>query len=92
MVSVQINASCVCSNIADTADSDEDDIGEVRLNARDGPHADRGLLLWHSLGAPVVRGGASELGVSLVLPAGAGGRGPRSLDVLEEPARPVPGE
>src|SRR2546428_10190738 len=41
----------------------------------DDPDADRGLLLWHPLRAVAVRGGASEPGVSLVLPVGPGGCG-----------------
>ena len=44
----------------------------------DDPDADRRLLLRHPLGAPAVRGGASESGLSLVLPARAGGRRSRT--------------
>src|SRR3954454_24878931 len=56
----------------------------------DDPDADRRLLLRHPLGAAVVRGGPSEPGLSLVLPARSRWRGARSLDLLEEPAWPFP--
>src|SRR5438046_8395772 len=53
-------------------------------------HADRRLLLWYPLGAATVRGGAPQPGVSLVLWIGSRRRSARSLDLLEEPARPLP--
>src|SRR5688572_19403189 len=53
----------------------------------DDPDADCRLLFRYSLGAPPLRGGASEPGLPLVLPAGAGGAGSRSFDLLQEPAR-----
>src|SRR5215472_18974516 len=37
----------------------------------DDPHADRGLLLWHRLGTAVMRRGAPEPRLPVVLPAGA---------------------
>ena len=56
----------------------------------DDPDADRRLLLRHPLGAAAVRGGPSQPRLSLVLPAGPGRRGAGPLDLLEEPARPLP--
>ena len=56
----------------------------------DDPDADRRLLLRHPLGAAAVRGGASEPGLSLVLPARPGRRRAGPLDLLEEPAWPLP--
>ena len=56
----------------------------------DDPDADRRLLLRHPLGAAAVRGGPSQPGLPLVLPARARRRGARPLDLLEEPARPLP--
>src|SRR6266705_3034318 len=53
-------------------------------------HADRRLLLWHPLGAAIVRGGAPQPGVSLVLWIGSRRRSARSFDLLEEPPRPLP--
>src|SRR3989440_2229035 len=50
-------------------------------------HADRRLLLWHPLGAAIVRGGAPQPGVSLVLWIGSRRRSARSFDLLEEPPR-----
>ena len=58
----------------------------------DDPDADRRLLLRHPLGAAPLRGGPSEPGLSLVLPARARGPGARPLDLLQEPARPLPRE
>lgn len=43
-----------------------------------------GYLLWHSFRAAIVRRGAPEPGLSLVLPVGSGRRSPQSLDLLEE--------
>src|SRR5947207_4727386 len=54
----------------------------------DDPDVARRLLLRHSLGAPALRGSASEPGLSVVLPPGPGGRGAGSLDLLEEPSWP----
>src|SRR5438067_4207715 len=54
------------------------------------PNADRRLLLWHPLGAAIVRGGAPQPGVSLVLWIGSRRRSARSFHLLEEPARPLP--
>ena len=56
----------------------------------DDPDADRRLLLRHPLGAAAVRGGASQPGLSLVLPARPGRRRSRPLDLLEEPPWPLP--
>ena len=56
----------------------------------DDPDADHRLLHGHPLRAAAVRGGASQPGLSLVLPARARGRGARPLDLLQEPAWPVP--
>src|SRR5215469_1728056 len=61
----------------------------VDRSATDDPHADRGLLLWHPLGTAAVRGGPSEPRLPLVLPAGARRRSAGSLNLLEEPPRPV---
>lgn len=38
----------------------------------------------------LMRGGASQSRLSMVLPAGPGRCGSRSLDLFQEPARPVP--
>ena len=56
----------------------------------DDPDADRRLLLRHPLRAAAVRGGASEPRLSLVLPARPRRRRARPLDLLEEPAWPLP--
>jgi hypothetical protein len=56
----------------------------------DGADAAGRLLLRHSLGASTVRGSAPQPRVSLVLPPRPRGCGAGSLELLEEPARPVP--
>ena len=56
----------------------------------DDPDADRRLLLRHPFGAAAVRGGASEPRLPLVLPARPRRRCAGPLDLLEEPARPLP--
>lgn len=48
------------------------------------------LLLRHPLRAPPVRRGSPESRLSVVLPARARRRRPRSLDLLEEPAWSLP--
>ena len=58
----------------------------------DDAHADRRLLLRHSLGAAAVRGGPPQSGLSLVLSLGARRRRSRSFDVFQEPPRPFPRE
>src|SRR5262245_40973480 len=58
----------------------------------DDAHAHHRLLLRHTLGATAVRGGSSQSGLSMVLPARARWRSPRSLHLLQEPAWPVPRE
>ena len=55
----------------------------------DDPHADRGLLLRHSLGAAAVRRDPPQSGLSLVLSIGARRRCPGSFDVFQEPPWPV---
>jgi hypothetical protein len=49
-----------------------------------------GYCFGHPVRAATMRGSPSEPGVSLVLPAGIGRPRAGSLDVLQEPAWPVP--
>ena len=58
----------------------------------DDPDAHRRLLLRHPLGAQAVPGGRAAPGLSLVLQARPRRRGPAPLDVLGEPAGPLPRE
>ena len=58
----------------------------------DDPDADRRLLLRHPLGAAAVRRGPPQPCIPLVLPARAGRRRARPLDLLEDPPWPVPRE
>ena len=58
----------------------------------DDPDASDWVCHGHTVRAAPLRGGASELGVSLVLQARSERSGSGSFDVLEEPPRAVPGE
>src|SRR5271154_4371798 len=55
----------------------------------DYPHAGRRLPHGHPVRAPPLRRGSPQSGLSLVLPARTGWQSSRSLDVLEEPTRPL---
>ena len=53
---------------------------------------DHRLLLRHPFGAAAVRRGSSQSGLPVVLPARARWPSAGSLDLLQEPARPLPPE
>src|SRR5215204_698110 len=58
----------------------------------DDPDADPRLLLRHPLGAATLRRGPPEPRLSLVLPPWPRWSGAGPLDLLQEPARPLPGQ
>ena len=62
------------------------DVGYPDRSRVDVAHADRRLLLRHSVRAAALRRGSPQSGVSLVPPSRTGRQSPRSPDVLKEPA------
>lgn len=61
-----------------------------RSSRADGPHAAGGPPVRRPLGAPLVRGGRAQPGLSLVLPPGAGRSGAGPFHLRQEPARALP--